>query len=125
MNQVQLVKNNSFFDPIYNGLGKIYNGACEGAAAGAIFGVSMVAVAPTMKVMEIGGRTLGCEPKWPILKGDCQLQQFKNTSLCTQRPIFLFGAMSPLDATIYLIGLTTLLGMLGGVLRAVVCPRHL
>jgi len=105
-----------------------YQGARNGAGVGALVGTSIVSVTLASGVfqglLEKGNRAIGNEPKWPLFEGDCQLEQFRDVSICTDQP--LFDSFTSL--TVYVIGVTTIGGMLfgavSGAARSVFTKAH-
>lgn len=88
----------------------------KGAVAGAIVGTTVVSIILAQGALfwylEERSRASGNEPKWPLFpqKGDCELQQFRNLSTCTQPPLFA----SLESFSFYCIGTITIAGTLIG-----------
>lgn len=95
-------------------LRNIYQGAREGAANGAMSGSSLIALTCVVSTYyacsEQINRMIGNAPQVPMFEGDCQLEQFRNSPTCTSSPVF----ESYTSLTIYVIGTTTLIGMIAG-----------
>lgn len=92
----------------------IYQGARDGAKLGAFFGTSVFTLGQLLdineRMTEMSHRIRDGEPKVPIYLQDCQ---FKGNRYCTP-------TWSLADNALYIIGLTTLLGMtVGAVVGAV------
>jgi|GEM_PF-3216166 len=64
-------------------------GAIVGATSGAIGVIFVSGVGSLHQLLEIGMRSVGGEPRWPILDEDCALPAFKNLTFCTdpQTPV--------------------------------------
>ena len=93
----------------------VLDGARHGAVVGATIGMgivgSVVGLGLVFYGLEAGNRHLGFEPKWPVFKGDCQLDQFRSLSFCTTPPI-------PFP-TFTIIAGTTMCGIVAGAISGV------
>lgn len=106
-----------------------YQGAQDGAFIGAGIGASIVSVTLAngifQGVLEEGSRAIGNEPKWPLFEGDCQLEQFRDMSMCTNPPLLT----SFTSLTVCVFGTTIiggiLIGAVSGATRSVFAKAHL
>lgn len=105
-----------------------YQGARNGAVKGALAGVSVVsatlAAVGGCNLLEIGNRAIGNEPKWPLFEGDCQLQQFRDLSVCTKPAFFdsfTFFATSVIGTTTVC---GTVAGAVSGVAKSIFAKQH-
>lgn len=97
----------------------LYQSAQDSAGQGAMLGKGFVTISLIFGAFQAGleklNRAYGSGPKWPLFDGDCQMEQFAQTTICTQPPLF----KSLTEFGVYTVGAFALAGMTIGAISTI------
>jgi len=73
---------NTFWGAVWAGAG---NGAVDGVKCSSLLLGSLLTLGAAYKALEASNRSLGFEPNWPALRGDCETVQFQHSEMCRNK----------------------------------------